>query len=165
MTQTAQTPDSRIIWPPDRLPSSAIVFAKNIIDISVGPTAVWPLLIDCVKWPTWYKYCADVSIVRGGPLLGSDSKFRFKTLGFYGEPEITTFRPSQMLVWEAKGPAGIGGSHAWYIETTSGGCRVITEEVQTGWLLFVVRSYLRSRLLSMHGEWLRALKEVAEAKE
>ena len=162
MARTAPAPDPRITWPPDHVPSSAVVFAQNTVDISASPEAVWSLLIDCVRWPTWYRYCTDVSILRGGPLLSSGSKFRFKTLGFYGEPEITTFEPARMLVWSATGAAGLGGSHAWYIETTSYGCRVITEEVQTGRLLRLVSPLIRHRLLTMHGEWLRALKEGAE---
>ena len=165
MTPSLQTPDPRIIWPPEHLPRSAMVYTTNVVDISASPGAVWSLLLDCVRWPIWYKHCSDVTIVRGGAVLGPDSKFRFKTLGFYGEPEIRVFQPSRMLVWSAQGPAGLGGSHAWFIEPTPDGCRVITEEVQIGWLLFVVRSYIRRTLLTFHEEWLRALKELAEAKQ
>ena len=163
MTTAEQNPDPRITWPPEHVPTSAVVYTKNVADISASPETVWSFLIDCIKWPTWYKHCSDVSIVRGGPLLGPDAKFRFKTLGFYGEPEISVFQPFDMLVWSAKGPAGLGGSHAWYIEPTSEGCQVITEEVQIGRLLVPMRSNIRRRLLGMHEEWLRALKELAEA--
>ncbi len=96
----------------------------------------------------------------GGPLLDANSKFRFKTLRFYFEPEIVTFKPNRMLIWSAKGPAGTSGAHAWYIESTPGGCRVITEEAQRGLLLFFLRSRTRGTLLTSHQEWLRALKEL-----
>jgi hypothetical protein len=36
--------------------------------------------------------CSDVSMLRGGSRLNSESKFRFRTLGFYFEPEIVTLR-------------------------------------------------------------------------
>ena len=159
-----QTPDSRITWPPAHSPASSIVFAQNTLEIAAAPDTVWSLLIDCAQWPVWYKHCTDVSVLRGGPLLGANSKFRFKTLGLFFEPEVETFESPRMLVWSAKGPAGTSGSHAWYIEPTPGGCRVITEEVQRGLLLFFVRSRTRARLLTSHQEWLRSLKELAEAR-
>jgi hypothetical protein len=115
-----QIPDSHIPWPAEHTPAKARVFAQNIVDVAASPQAVWSHLIDCVAWPQWYMHCSDVSILRGGWCLSSDSKFRFKTLGFYFEPEVVTFEPHHTLVWSAKGPAGTSGSHAWYIEATPG---------------------------------------------
>ena len=101
-------PDSRITWPAEHAPASAMVFAQNTGDIEgrASPETVWSQLVDCVAWPQWYKHCSDVSTLRGGSRLNPESKFRFKTLGFYFEPEIVTFEPHRMLVWSAKGPAG-----------------------------------------------------------
>jgi hypothetical protein len=103
-------------------------------------------------------------MLRGGPLLSAQSKFRFKTLGFYFEPDIETFEPFKMLIWSAKGPAGTRGAHAWYIERKTGGCRVITEEAQRGLLLAFIGGRTRRTLLTSHEEWLRALKGLAEKK-
>jgi hypothetical protein len=164
MTQSAQIPDPRIIWPKGCAPAGSSVFAQNIIEIAATPNTAWSLLIDCVKWPSWYKHCADVSVLRGGPVLSANSKFRFKTIGFYFEPEIETFQPSRMLVWSAKGPAGTSGAHAWHIEPTPGGaCRVITEEAQRGLLLLLVGGRTRRTLLMSHDDWLQSLKALAEA--
>ncbi len=63
MTQSVQIPDSRIIWPPECAPASSMVFAQNTIEIAATPETVWSLLIDCVKWPSWYEHCADVSVL------------------------------------------------------------------------------------------------------
>ncbi len=161
--QHTQTSDQRIAWPPGHSPATALVFAMNVVEIAASPNMVWSLLIDCVKWPRWYKHCSDVSMLRGGPLLDVQAKFRFKTLGFYFEPEIETFSPDHMLVWSANGPAGTSGSHAWYIEPTPGGCRVITEESQKGLVLLLRRSHLRKQLLAAHEDWLQSLKQLAEA--
>jgi hypothetical protein len=155
-------PDPRIDWPAGHEPRSARVFAQNVIDIAASPEAVWSLLIDCVAWPNWYRHCADVSVLRGGPLLGPGSQFRFKTLGFYFRPAIDSFVPFSLLVWSAKGPAGTSGAHAWYIEPTPSGCRVVTEEAQKGMLLSIMGHRTRKRLLIVHGEWLGALKHLAE---
>lgn len=160
--QAVQTPDSRITWPSKHLPSLSSVFAQNTIEIAAEPGTVWSQLIDCVQWPSWYKYCSDASVLRGGPLLSANAKFRFKTLRLYFEPEIETFHPPRMLVWSAKGPMGTSGAHAWYIEPTLGGCRVITEEVQSGVLLILLGHRTRQLLLTTHEEWLRALKQRAE---
>lgn len=165
MKRSAQIPDSRIDWPSRFAPATSNVFAQNTIDIAASPERVWSLLTDCVRWPSWYKYCSDVSLLRGGPGLVAGSQFRFKTLGFYFEPEIETFEPFEMLVWSANGPAGTRGAHAWYIEPTAEGCQVVTEEAQHGLLLWIIGRRTRRTLLKSHEEWLQALKTLAEEKE
>ena len=165
MPPNAQIPDTRITWPPQHAPASSRVFAQNTIDIAAPPDIVWSLLIDCVAWPAWYKHCTDVSVLAGGPQLSAGGQFRFKTLRFYFEPKIEAFEPSRMLVWSAKGPAGSSGAHAWYIEPTPTGCRVVTEEAQKGLLLLFLGPYTRGVLLTSHAEWLRALKEQAETRK
>ncbi len=123
------------------------------------------MLVDCTDWPRWYKHATDVAIVRGqAGTLTQDSRFRFKTLGFYFEPEIETFEPYHLLVWTAKGPLGTSGAHAWFLEPISRGCRVITEETQKGLLLFFLKSRVRRDLHNFHEEWLRSMKEQAEKK-
>jgi uncharacterized membrane protein len=69
MARSTQIPDSRISWPARNAPASSVVFAQNTVDIAAPPEAVWALLIDCVRWPSWYKHCSDVSLLRGGPRL------------------------------------------------------------------------------------------------
>lgn len=155
-------PDRRIDWPKEHEPASARVFAQNTMDIAAPPEIVWKMLIDCRRWPNWYRHCSDVSVLRDGPLLGATSQFRFKTLGFYFEPEIVRYEPFRLLVWSANGPAGTSGAHAWYIEPTSNGCHVVTEESQRGLLLWIIGHRTRTRLLTAHEEWLRALKVLAE---
>lgn len=164
MKTVSAVADPRITWPTGNSPVSAIVFAHHKIEINASAERVWSLLIDCVAWPRWYKHCSDVSILKGGHVLGQTSQFRFKTLLMYFEPEVTIFDPNKQLVWLAKGPAGSSGAHAWYIEPTPHGCRVITEEAQKGFLLYLVRSRTMRLLSEAHEEWLRALKQLAEAK-
>ena len=163
MAQSRQTPDARITWPPGHAPAGARVFAQNTIDIAAAPEAVWHALIDCVRWPLWYRHCSDVSVLQGGAMLAAGGRFRFKTIGFYFEPVIETFEPARLLVWSAKGPAGTGGAHAWLIEPTPGGCRVTTEETQRGLLLVALGGRTRATLLGAHEDWLRGLKALAEA--
>ena len=163
MPDGAQTPDRRIIWPAGHSPASATVFAHNAVEIASSPQKVWSLLIDCVTWPRWYKHCSDVSVLRGGPTLQAGAKFRFKTLRYYFEPEVVTCDPCRMLVWSAAGPAATSGSHAWYIEPTAAGCKVITEEAQKGLLLLFLRSRIRAELLASHEDWVQSLKKLAEA--
>jgi hypothetical protein len=98
----------------------------------------------------------------GSKLSEVGSRFRFKTLGFFFEPEVVRFEQNRQLLWSAKGPFGTSGSHAWYIEGTATGCRVVTEEAQVGWLLYLMKSRARGQLLVVHQEWLEALKRRAE---
>ncbi len=57
MMKPAQTPDSRITWPAEHAPASAMVFAQNIVDIAASPETIWSQLVDCVAWPQWHKHC------------------------------------------------------------------------------------------------------------
>ena len=163
MPNSAQCPDPEIVWPPNHSPASAVVFTHNSVDIQAPPQKVWSLLIDCVAWPRWYKKCSDVSILKGDANLEAGSKFRFKTLRTYFEPDVITFDACRMLVWSAKGPAGTSGSHAWHIESTAAGCRVVTEEAQKGLLLLLVGGRVRRELLASHEDWVQSLKRLAEA--
>ena len=162
MPKTAQIPDPRITWPPTNFPATAKVFAQNTVSIAAPPETIWTLLIDCKSWPSWYKHCSDVSILQGGQHLSPGAKFRFKTLDLYFEPEVITFEPNRLLVWRAKGPLGTSGAHAWLIEPTQSGCRVTTEEAQTGLLLTLIAARTRTRLLTAHEHWLQALKTLAQ---
>jgi hypothetical protein len=38
MPQSVQTPDSRILWPPQHSPATSKVFAQNTIEIAAGRT-------------------------------------------------------------------------------------------------------------------------------
>ena len=163
MLDSSQSPDPEIPWPPNHPPASAIVFAHNSVDVRASPQRVWSVLIDCTAWPRWYKNCSDVSILEGGSQLEAGSRFRFKTLRTYFEPKVVTFEACRMLVWSAKGPAGTSGSHAWHIEPTAAGCRVVTEEAQTGLLLRLVGRRIRGELVASHEEWVQSLKRLAEA--
>ena len=155
-------PRPGVVWPAGHSPASARVFAQNTVEIGASPEKVWSLLVDCAAWPRWYKHCADVSVLTGGNGLQAGTRFRFKTLRRYFEPEVVTFEPCRMLVWSATGPAGTSGSHAWFIESTPIGCTVVTEEVQRGLLLVFLRSRLRAALLALHQDWLQSLKTLAE---
>lgn len=163
MKLSNQVPDERINWPENHSPKSAVVFAHNSIEIAASPEKVWSLLIDCVRWPIWYKHCTNVTILQGGPLLGPASQFRFKTMQLYFEPKIEVFERPTRLLWTAQGPAGSSGAHAWYIESTLEGCRVITEEAQKGLILNLVKSRTQRTLFEAHEDWLQSLKALAEA--
>lgn len=159
----ARIRDPRMKWPAGHDPQSAVVFAHNEVEVRASPEAVWRHLLDCTRWPQWYEHASEVSILQGGPLLELRSQFRFKTLGRYFEPIVLIFEPAEMLAWSAAGPAGTSGTHAWRIERISMGCKVITEEAQRGFLLGLVRSRVRTQLLTMHENWLQSLKVLSEA--
>ncbi|KAJ4245737.1 hypothetical protein NW762_013861 [Fusarium torreyae] len=163
MSTAAHSPDQRIVWPSGHSPASAAVFAHNEVHINASPERVWSLLIDCTKWPQWYKHCTDVSVLDGGHVLQKDATFRFKTLRTYFQPKVVIFEPYTSLVWEAQGPAWTSGAHAWHIEPSATGCKVITEEAQRGLLLSVIGGRVKKNLEFNHEDWLQSLKALAES--
>jgi hypothetical protein len=40
MPQSVQTPDSRILWPPQHSPATSKVFAQNTIEIAASPDMI-----------------------------------------------------------------------------------------------------------------------------
>ena len=163
MALASETSDSHIEWPVAHSPASAIVFAHNEVEIKASPQKVWELLIDCTAWPRWYKHCSDVSILGAQKTLEAKAKFRFRTLRTYFEPEIVVFEPYTSIVWVAKGPVWTSGAHAWSIQLTADGCKVVTEETQKGGLLYLLGWRVRKDLELYHEEWVQALKRLAES--
>lgn len=103
-------------------------------------------------------------LLNGGRELAPGADFRFKTLGCFVEPVVEVFEAERQLAWSAKGLAGTSGAHAWHLEKTAGGCRVVTEEAQTGALLLLPGWRVRADIFRNHQEWLRALAVLAEGQ-
>jgi hypothetical protein len=51
--------------------------------------------------------------------------------------------------------------HGWVLRPCDGGCYVITEETQQGFVVSVGRAILRRGLLKWHQRWLEGLSSVA----
>jgi len=152
----------KIDWPAEYDPAKSKFFVHNEIEINAMPEVVWPILIDALKWPTWYKGAKDLVLINAGDsLLGANSVFRWQTMGLTFESTIKAFEPDQLLAWESK-KKSIQGYHVWLILPTATGCKVITEESQNGWLTFFEKTSQGKKLKRLHDVWLSELKKKAE---
>ncbi|MBN8578710.1 MAG: SRPBCC domain-containing protein [Cytophagales bacterium] len=159
----AEAQDTSIHWPDKYNPATSKFYVHNEIEIAASPERIWSILLDAEAWPKWYKGAQDVRMVKGGgPTLSENSVFEWKTMGMQFESTIQEFEANQRLSWESK-KKSIQGYHAWLIIPIPGGCRVITDESQNGWLTFFEKTFQGKKLKRLHDVWLSELKKRAEA--
>lgn len=156
------TPEEKIKWPPGYDPAVSRFYVHNEIDIAASPETVWRILIDALKWESWYRGAKNVSFNNASEtLLTSASVFKWQTMGLKLQSTIKEFEPFRRLAWESK-KKSIQGYHVWLIIPTAGGCKVITDESQNGWLTFFEKLFQPKKLKKLHDVWLMELKKRAE---
>lgn len=159
----AQHQDS-INWPADYTPAQSRFFVHNEIFIRASASTIWQLLIDAEAWPYWYPGAQQVEILQDKPRLTPGGAFTWKTMGLHFTSTIQEFQAPVRLSWESK-KKSIQGYHAWLIIPEAGGCRVITDESQNGWLTFFEKTFQGKKLKRLHDIWLQELKKRAEEAE
>lgn len=74
---------------------------------------------------------------------------------------VTEFEPPQRIAWLAEG-RGVEAYHAWLLNPTpDGGCHILTEETQYGWLARLGNALLPHRMHRQHQRWLQGLAATA----
>ena len=150
-----------VLWPDDARPEGAAIHAVNVVDAAVTREAVWPWLVRAARWSEWYDNCRDLRFESGdGPDLRLGSRFTWRTFGVPVSTVVTELVPHQRLAWSGRG-LGATGHHAWIIERTDQGVRLITEETQRGLIPRLGRPLLRRGLLRWHQRWLEGLVRMA----
>lgn len=153
-----------ISWPDEYQPAKSSFFVHNEIEIAAPPQVVWDILIQAETWPEWYKGAENVQVQDSDQgLLSKDATFTWKTMGIHFESQVKEFNPPTRLSWESRKPK-IKGYHAWLIEPTDSGCRLITDESQYGWLTFFEKTLLPNKLRKLHDVWLAEIKKKAEGQ-
>ena len=150
-------------WPEEYLPESAGFFVHNEIDIEASPELVWNILIDAESWPEWYEGARGVNI-KDREQLGKDAEFSWETMGLKFTSHIKEFEPNERLSWESV-RGDIRGYHAWLIivDSNSGGCKLVTEESQKGFLTLMEKLFQPRKLERLHQIWLEEIKQKAES--
>lgn len=151
-----------IVWPSGYEPSKSKFYVHNEIEINASPEIVWKILVDALKWESWYKGAKNVSL--GSPddtVLRSNSVFNWETMGLRFQSVVREYEPNRLLAWESR-KSSIQGYHVWLIEPNGSGCKVITDESQNGWLTFFEKTFQGKKLQKLHDVWLRELKTRAE---
>jgi hypothetical protein len=150
-----------IRWPDRYRPEATAVHARTEMEMPVAPEAVWPWLVRAGLWPTWCPDFADFVIEGGGLDLKLGSKFRWRTFGVALSSKVEEFVEFERIAWSARA-TGIDAYHAWLIERTPSGCRVLTEENQSG-VAARLNNALRPRFMpGMQRAWLERLLERAK---
>lgn len=156
-------------WPSGMEPGNVAVYARNEIEIGAPPERVWDWLVGAERWPLWYGNCASFRFtdaggveVAGGPNLAAGRSFEWRTFGARVRSTVRVLEPFSELGWDARA-TGLYAYHGWMLEPVAAGCRVVTEETQSGLVPMLARWYLRRMLRRGHQGWLEDLRRVAEA--
>jgi uncharacterized protein YndB with AHSA1/START domain len=152
--------DNGIHWPEEF--ANAPVRVSNEIVIEAPPEKVWALLIRAVLWPCWYPNSHNVKFdSEAGPDLKDETKFRWKTFDTSIASKVREFIPAERLAWDGSGRLGIRVYHAWLFRRVEGGCHVLTEERQLGWLCTLGDRVRPHHMSDGHQLWLERLRWLA----
>lgn len=148
-------------WPDAARPEVSPVYGRCEIAIAAPAADVFAWLVHAERWPEWYSQCTRVRIVSGPkPALGIGTHFQWTVLGVPVATTVEECAPPLRLAWSGSG-LGATAYHAWDVEPTPDGCRVVTEETQRGVIPSVTRLLLRPLLRHTQRSWLAALARVA----
>lgn len=154
--------ENRINWPYLFDPKESNFYVHNEIEINASPEEVWKLLIQANNWIKWYDGIQNIKFEDSAQqVLALDSKVFWNSMGQSLNNTIVEFEPYQRLAWQFD-EKKIQGHHAWLIVPTENGCKVITDESQTGTLAKLQKLFLPKKLMKQHDLWLRLLKQEAE---
>ena len=154
-------PSDGIRWPPRFHPDACPVHVCNELAMPIPADVVWACLIRAANWPAWYRNASRVRFLSGGgPDLALAASFRCTTFGVRIESTVQEFVPGERIAWDGRA-VGIDVYHAWLIEKTTSGCRVLTEETQHGWLARLSHRLMPARMGRMHQVWLESLRDRA----
>lgn len=155
--------DDAIIWPPRFAPANCPIHVRNEIEIAAPAEVAWAWLVRAERWPSWYANSADVRFLDGAPPdLAAGTRFRWRTFGVTITSTVREHEPPARLAWDAYS-FGVEAYHAWLITPTAGGCRVLTEETQHGFLARLGALVMPNRMWRYHQVWLEGLRERAES--
>jgi hypothetical protein len=150
-----------IRWPERYRPGNTPVHVVNELRSAAPVDALWAWLVRAALWPTWYENSSNVELIEGGgPDLEAGTVFRWRTFGVTVTSRVEEFAPRERIGWTARG-IGVDAYHGWLFEPGAGGCRILTEETQHGWLARTGDLVLPRRMGKWHQVWLESLSRQA----
>jgi uncharacterized protein YndB with AHSA1/START domain len=148
-----------LAWPAGFDPRANPVYARNSLDIAAPPTAVFAVLVDATRWPSFYPNADAVVIEQGRETtLRAGSRFTWRTFATPQESQVVLFEPNVSLGWTAKSP-GTRALHRWVLEPTAQGTHLITEECQVGIIASLDRYWMNRSLRVTHQIWLERMRD------
>lgn len=153
---------NQIDWPEAYTPEESTFFVHNAIAIDASPQKVWQILIDAKNWERDYEGASNFSFQSPtDTVLQPGSIFNWNTMGLSFQSEIKAYQPYEFLAWESK-KQSIQGYHVWKIIPQGQGCKLVTQEAQTGWLAVMEKTFQKRKLERLHDQWLAVIKAQAE---
>jgi uncharacterized membrane protein len=126
------TRSDKIHWPKVFDPKEAELFAHNEIVVHAGCGTVFANLADAESWPSWYSNSKDVKVLNTQDhRLKKNARFSWETFGLHIDSRVHEFEPDSRIGWFGDGN-GVHAYHTFFLETTSEGCHIVTEEVVKG---------------------------------
>lgn len=154
--------ENKIQWPEKFNPKTSDFYIHNEIEINASPEQVWQLLIQSKNWINWYDGIQNIKFEDSTQQnLTKFTKVFWNSMGQSLNNIVTELLPKERLAWTFE-EAKIQGHHAWLIIPTAYGCKVITDESQTGKLAKLQKVFLPRKLMKQHEKWLWLLKQEAE---
>lgn len=153
-------PTPSIRWPANFDPARAAVHVHNALTMTARPAAVWGALIRAAEWAAFYANARNVVIEGGGSDLFAGARFTWTTFGVRLISVVEEFAPMERIAWRAEA-FGVRAWHAWLISPMDGGCHVLTEETQHGFLARANSLVFPRRMGDWHQRWLDGLQAVA----
>lgn len=106
-------------------------FFETTRTIAAPAGAVWPVLVDVVRWPEWTPTITAVELLDDGPfVVGSRARVRQPRLP-PAEWRVTELVDGSRFVWEALGP-GMRTIARHVVVPHGEGCRVTLSIEQAG---------------------------------
>jgi len=152
----------KIHWPKGFDPKGADLFAHNEIVVHAECGAIFGNLTDAESWPSWYSNSKDVKVLNTPDhKLRKNARLSWETFGFHIESRVHEFEPDSRIGWFGDSN-GVHAYHTFFLEKTSEGCYVITEEVVKGPGAIQFREEQPSAMHEGPQLWLTTLKERSE---
>jgi uncharacterized protein YndB with AHSA1/START domain len=152
---------SGIVWPERYAPANTPIHVRNELEMAVPAERVWAWLLRAPLWPSWYPNSKNVRFLEGAPPdLAAGTRFRWHTFGVNIVSTVREFVPNQRIAWDAQA-FGLDVYHAWLITPTAGGCHVLTEETQHGFVARAGKLLFPNRMYRFHQVWLERMASMA----
>lgn len=155
---------SEIHWPERYHPEKSAVHVVNSLAMDAPVEAVWNHLIRAQQWPNWYPNASNVRLLNTeSDTLELGTRFRWKTFGMTIECTVEEFEPAKRIAWSSES-RGMSVYHAWLLKPQAGGCYVLTEETQNGFIPKIGKLLMPGRMHKFHQIWLERLNKVAKGE-
>ena len=137
------------------------MFGTSEITIEApAPAAVWELMSNIDRWPTWNKGISEASLAGE---LKTGSTFRWKSGASRIVSTLREVDPLKEMAWSGKS-MGVTAIHVWRLRANNGSTTVTTEESWEGMTAHLLRRWSQTTVDKALSDGLMYLKTEAERR-